>query len=119
MIASAVLASVFPANVAAAVLAADESVKPGSPPPITFVVTALFAAAVILLGLDLVRRVRRASFRAEIQENLADEIAERDAAARAAASAEAGAATEDGSAGPAEPSADPSTGTAPGPDDRV
>lgn len=46
-----------------------------------FLVIALLAVALFFLGLDLVRRVRRAKFRAEIQEELAAEIAERDAAA--------------------------------------
>ncbi len=46
-----------------------------------FIVIALLAVALFFLGLDLVRRVRRAKFRAEIQEELAAEIAERDAAA--------------------------------------
>lgn len=45
-----------------------------------FLVIALLAVALFFLGLDLVRRVRRAKFRAEIQEELAAEIAERDAA---------------------------------------
>jgi len=59
-------------------------------PPITFVVTALFAVAVILLGFDLVRRVRRAQFRAEIQEKLAAEIAEQQGNAASAEADDAG-----------------------------
>lgn len=44
-----------------------------------FVVIALLAFALFFLGLDLVRRLRRAKYRAEIQESLAAELAERDA----------------------------------------
>lgn len=51
-----------------------------------FLVIALLAVALFFLGLDLVRRVRRAKFRAEIQEELAAEVAERDAAAASAES---------------------------------
>lgn len=58
---------------------AADAAKPGSPPPITFVVTAFFAIAVFLLGFDLVRRIRRARFRSEIHENLAGELAEHEA----------------------------------------
>lgn len=52
-----------------------------------FLVIALLAVALFFLGLDMVRRLRRAKFRAEIQEELAAEIAERDAAAAAASGA--------------------------------
>lgn len=50
-----------------------------------FLVIALLAIALFFLGLDMVRRLRRAKYRAEIQEELAAEIAERDAAAAAGA----------------------------------
>lgn len=61
----------------AAVLAEDlKPDSPGAVPPIAFAVTALFAIAVILLGLDLVRRIRRSQFKDEIRENLAAELAE-------------------------------------------
>ena len=46
-----------------------------------FLVVALLAIALFFLGFDLVRRLRRAKYRAEIHEELAVEIAERDAAA--------------------------------------
>ncbi|MBN9613655.1 MAG: hypothetical protein J0H64_09415 [Actinobacteria bacterium] len=65
--------------------------KPGSPPPITFVVTAFFAIAIFLLGFDLVRRLRRSRFREEIRENLAAELAERDAQQASSAAPGAGA----------------------------
>lgn len=44
-----------------------------------FVVIAALAVALFFLGLDMVRRLRRARYRAEIQESLAAELAERDA----------------------------------------
>ena len=59
-----------------------------SPGVIGFVVTALLGLAVIFLGFDLVRRLRRSRYRHEIGEALAAEIAERDAAAGDAADAE-------------------------------
>ncbi len=70
------------------VLAAEDaefdpnSVTPGV---VGFVATALLGLAVIFLGFDLVRRLRRSKYRHEIRESLAAEIAERDAAAGAAA----------------------------------
>ncbi|MCB1274749.1 MAG: hypothetical protein KDB25_10240 [Leucobacter sp.] len=89
---------------------------PGAVPPIAFVVTALFTVAVILLGLDLVRRLRRSQFKSEIRTNLEAELAERDARAGGDASVgEAGgaaggavsgeAASEAGSARPEDPEA--------------
>lgn len=53
------------------------SVTPGV---VGFTMTALFALAVIFLGWDLVRRLRRSRYRAEIQEELQAELAEREAA---------------------------------------
>ncbi len=47
----------------------------------SFWVVAALAIVMFLLGYDLIRRLRRAKYRAEIQEELAAEIAERDAAA--------------------------------------
>ena len=52
-----------------------ETVTPG---PVGFLTIFFVAVAVILLGLDMVRRIRRTTYRAEIQERLKDEIAERD-----------------------------------------
>ncbi len=52
-----------------------------------FLVVALLAFALFFLGFDMVRRLRRAKYRAEIQEELAAEIAERDAALVADATA--------------------------------
>ena len=54
-----------------------ESVTPG---PIGFAAILFVAIAVVLLGFDMVRRVRRTRYRAEIQERLQQEMAERDAA---------------------------------------
>lgn len=56
-----------------------ESVTPG---PIGFAAILFVAVAVVLLGFDMVRRVRRTRYRAEIQERLQQEIADRDAAGR-------------------------------------
>lgn len=61
------------------------SVTPGV---IGFAVTALFAVAVIVLGVNLVRRLRRSAYRSEIREALAAEVAEREADGRAAAPAD-------------------------------
>ncbi len=61
-----------------------------SPGVIGFAVTALFALAVIFLGFDLVRRLRRSKYRHEIGEALAAEIAERDTAASAQSGGAAG-----------------------------
>ncbi|WP_243752231.1 hypothetical protein [Leucobacter weissii] len=69
-------------QVSALIPLAEESELPaGSIPPVAFAVTALFALAVFALGWDLVRRVRRNQYRAEIREALAEEVAQRDAAA--------------------------------------
>jgi len=59
---------------------AEEKIEAATVPPITFAVTAVLAVAIILLGIDLVRRIRRAQYREEIEQALAAEIAERDAA---------------------------------------
>lgn len=77
----------------------EEEIRAATVPPITFVVTGILAFAIILLGIDLVRRVRRAHYREEIQQSLEAEIAERQI--RDAGSAGAG------DSGPAEsPSSD-------------
>ena len=68
-----------------------------------FLVVALLAIALFFLGFDLVRRLRRAKYRAEIHEELAAEIAERDAAAAAAA---AGATVVESEAGETVPPSD-------------
>jgi hypothetical protein len=44
-----------------------------------FVATALVAVAVVFLGFDMVRRIRRTNYKAEINEKLAAELAARDA----------------------------------------
>ncbi|TFD28177.1 MULTISPECIES: hypothetical protein [Cryobacterium] len=50
-----------------------------TPGVIGFVVFFLIAAATVLLCLDVVRRIRRTTYRAEIRERLQAEQAERDA----------------------------------------
>ena len=47
-----------------------DTVTPG---PVGFLAIAFVAIAVVLLGFDLVRRIRRTTYRAEIQERLAEE----------------------------------------------
>lgn len=44
-----------------------------------FVATALVAIAVVFLGFDMVRRIRRTNYKAEISEKLEAELAARDA----------------------------------------
>lgn len=76
--------SVLTTVVAMIAFAAEEDAQfdPASVSPgvVGFAVTALFALAVIFLGFDLVRRLRRSKYRHEIGEVLAAEVAERDAA---------------------------------------
>lgn len=43
-----------------------------------FLIVFAMAIAIFLLGFDLVRRLRRSRYRAEVQEDIAAEIAERD-----------------------------------------
>ncbi|MBK0418337.1 hypothetical protein JD276_04735 [Leucobacter sp. CSA1] len=67
---------------AAALFAAEDAqfdpdtVSPGA---VGFLMTGLLAVAVILLGVNLVRRLRRSQYRAEIREELEAELAARDA----------------------------------------
>jgi len=56
----------------------ENQVTPG---PWGFVITFGIAIIVVLLVVDMVRRVRRVNYRAEIDERLQAELAERDAAA--------------------------------------
>lgn len=51
-----------------------------TPGPAGFVAIALVAVAAVLLAIDMARRVRRNTYRAEIQERLQAEIAARNAA---------------------------------------
>lgn len=46
-----------------------------TPGVIGFVFTALFAFAVILIGIDMYRRVRRMQYRAEVQAEIEEELA--------------------------------------------
>lgn len=54
----------------------EDDVTPGV---VGFVFSALFAIAVILLGLDLYRRVRRTNYREQVRQEIAAELAEREA----------------------------------------
>ena len=49
-----------------------------TPGPIGFAAIFLVAAATILLGFDMVRRIRRTTYRAEIKERLEAEVAAKD-----------------------------------------
>jgi hypothetical protein len=49
-----------------------------TPGPVGFLAILFVGVAVILLGFDMVRRIRRTTYRSEIQERLKDELAERD-----------------------------------------
>jgi hypothetical protein len=51
-----------------------DTVTPG---PIGFLAIFFVAVAVVLLGIDMVRRIRRTTYRAEIQERLKNEQAAR------------------------------------------
>ncbi|HZK59780.1 MAG TPA: hypothetical protein VFC59_07970 [Cryobacterium sp.] len=54
-----------------------------TPTPLGFLAIFLVAVATILLGFDMVRRVRRTTYRAQIAEKLEAEVAARDAASPA------------------------------------
>ena len=66
-----------------------------------FVATALVAVAVVFLGFDMVRRIRRTNYKAEINEKLQAELAARDAGEQPA--------TPDASADPDAPASGPDT----------
>ncbi len=84
-----------------------DTVTPG---PAGFVAIFFVAAMVVLLALDLNRRIRRNTYRAQIKERLAAEMA-----ANAAADADAGAADGAQDAGPdATTGGDPGSAAAPG-----
>lgn len=51
-----------------------------TPTPLGFLTIFLIAVAVILLGFDMVRRVRRTTYRAQIAEKLQAEVAAKNAA---------------------------------------
>lgn len=53
-----------------------------------FIFTAIFAAAVIVLGFLLVRRIRRSQYRHEVREEIANELAEAQSNDEGTASAE-------------------------------
>lgn len=85
-------------SIAAAEAAENEQFDPDKVTPGVggFLVVAAVAIALFFLGLDLVRRLRRAKYRDEIQRELAAELAERDASALGAAQAPAGGTGEAG-----------------------
>ncbi|WP_430592443.1 hypothetical protein [Humidisolicoccus flavus] len=81
----------------------EDLVTPGV---VGFAVTAMIAAAVILLVWDLNRRIRRTTYRAEIREKIAQEIVERDAALAGSRRSESAArAAGEDTADPADPAA--------------
>lgn len=61
----------------------------------SFFVVAALSIAVFFLGLDLVRRLRRAKYRVEIQQDLEAELAERDASGGRASQAQPSAEGQD------------------------
>ena len=60
-------------TLALAVTPDPDTVTPG---PIGFLTFFFVAVAVILLGFDMVRRIRRTTYRAQVQQRLKEEIAE-------------------------------------------
>jgi hypothetical protein len=77
-------------HLVAAVVAAEENTPDPdqvTPGVIGFIATFFVAGVTVLLVIDMVRRVRRVNYRAQVREQLEAEVAARDAAA-----AEAGAA---------------------------
>lgn len=89
----------------AAVVAAEENTPDPdqvTPGVIGFIATFFVAAVTVLLVVDMVRRVRRVNYRAQVREQLEAEVAARDAAeADAGAGAGARAAAPTDSAGSA------------------
>lgn len=89
-------------NAAAALSTAVLSTKGGAefdpnkvtPGPAGFIATAAFAAAVILLGFLLVKRLRRNAYRHEIRDEIAAELAAAEGAPGAAAGGAGGAGSE-------------------------
>ena len=75
---AAVMTPVFAASTF--VLQNTPEVDPNSvtPGPIGFAAIFLVAAATVLLGFDMVRRIRRTTYRAQIKERLEAELAARD-----------------------------------------
>ncbi|MGK9146516.1 hypothetical protein KXS11_02665 [Plantibacter flavus] len=74
----------------------ENQVTPG---PWGFVITFTIAIIVVLLVVDMVRRVRRVNYRAEIDERLQVELAERDAAAGTAAPSDGSTSKREGDSG--------------------
>ncbi|MFB2556550.1 hypothetical protein [Herbiconiux liangxiaofengii] len=65
-----------------AVLADEQTPDPDSVTPgiVGFIVTFLIAVATLLLVIDMVRRVRRVNYRAQVREELEAELAAKEAA---------------------------------------
>ena len=59
-----------------------------------FLVTAFVGLAVVVIGFDMIRRIRRTNYKAEIGARLEAEVAERDAAEGGAADTAEGAAAQ-------------------------
>lgn len=98
-----------------AILAAkDEEFDPNqvSPGVAGFFAVAVLAAALVLLGLSLVSRLRRGRYRAEVREQIAEELAdgaEADAGQDPAPAADASPQPEPGSGDHRRPGQDPET----------
>ena len=74
--------SVHAATTPAPAIPDEDTVTPGV---VGFIITFLIAVATVLLIIDMVRRVRRTNYRAQVREELAAEQAAADAAAAAGA----------------------------------
>ncbi|WP_166878127.1 MULTISPECIES: hypothetical protein [unclassified Salinibacterium] len=68
------LPALMPLAIMASAAVDDDDVTPG---PEGFLLTALVVALVVLLMLDMVRRIRRTTYRAQIRERLAAEEQDR------------------------------------------
>lgn len=102
------LSSAVPALSAVVVAAEKEEFDPNTVTPgvMGFVVTFLVMIAVLLLILDMTRRIRRTNYRAQVQEQLdAEERAEAEGAAEPSDAGEPTATGADASDAPAEPGA--------------
>ena len=95
--------SLSSALVAAAVAAEENTPDPDQVTPgvIGFIATFFVAGVTVLLVIDMVRRVRRVNYRAQVREQLEAEVAAQEAAAVGGGSGSAGASGSAGSAGSA------------------
>ena len=65
-------------HIATVLLAAVPDPEKVTPGPVGFLTFFFVAVAVILLAFDMVRRIRRTTYRAEIQQRLKEESAQQD-----------------------------------------